>query len=142
MPQVNFDYKIDLDSRHLLEIRYRLSQLAADLFSVSEWPLKPNDFSWKFEQITPPSTLSHDIMISIHLHDFPERIASADTSAESLRDVLLVILEGAGYMAWADESPTVGILLTYGPVSWSSGSLDQVSSETHDRWNAYLCRQR
>ena len=123
MPQITVEYNIDIDFRTLESLRDELSRLCAKLFRTNGWPLRGSDFRFKFERVLPPSTTTHNVIISMLLHDFPERIHHSEAHAEQIRDAVIKTLNNGGFYMVEPSSPTVGVDLTYAHKAWSAGSL-------------------
>ena len=123
MPQIIVEHDIDIDFRTLESLRRELSSLCAKLFMTSGWPLSGSDFRFKFERGLPPSTTTHNVIISMLLHDFPERIHHSEAHAEQIRNAVIETLYNGGFYMVKPSSPTVGVDLTYAHKAWSAGSL-------------------
>ena len=123
MPQIIVEHDIDIDFRTLENLREKLSDLCAKLFKTTGWPLSGSDFRFKFERVLPPSTTTHNVIISMSLHDFPERIHHSEAHAEQIRNAVIKTLNNHEFYLEKQSFPTVGVDLTYAHKAWSAGSL-------------------
>jgi hypothetical protein len=126
MPQIIVEYTESFRSQVAdwfeESIEQELRRHCAELFSVKEWRLKPDDFSFDFRSIKPPSSSTDDVVIRIALHNFEERVAKMEEHAETIKLVVAWVVKRAnpgGWITW----PTVGVSLSYMPIAWSSGSV-------------------
>ena len=121
MPQILIEYNFDLYPSATQQLTTRLRHLCAGMFSVGELQLQKDDFGVRFDRILPPSVLTHDLRISLVLHNFYERVVESEAHAEGIRDLALDILANNGYYQDGATHPSVGVHLSYLPVTWSAG---------------------
>ena len=124
MPSVDIYYEVGWMEEPVADaIKTVVTGFGQVEFSVPGKLLGPNDFSFKFHAPAKFDKLTHDIVVHIRLHEFPERTVRVnDRMALSLaRDIRLILrdcFEG-------ERKPTIGVELLLGKISWGAVSNSQ-----------------
>ncbi len=117
MPQIIIEY--DIEGFDVVEQQERLAQnlalLCAELFSVDEWAISPDEFGFKFDKIEWPSYSTHNVIIRIALHNFEARVRLTEEHAKRVKNITCTLLMGYGHI----EGTTVGVALSYLPSEWA-----------------------
>ncbi len=86
-------------------------------FSHQDLKLSPDDFSFIFVEAKGYDELTHDIIVAINLHAFPEWVDKADENAERMSNVLK---DAINSMLTIEDELTIGVALLHSAMGWNS----------------------
>jgi hypothetical protein len=96
-----------------------LCQKCAELFSVEELPLTPDDFSLYDELLLGMSKQTHGVIVRITLHNFVERVQRGDNAANELAAEVAGYLNTEKMVKWRGRV-TVGVSLVFAEIAWGT----------------------
>lgn len=97
-------------------VRRAIQKEAPKLFSVEELALNNGDFSFKWLPADHPlDLLTHDIIVRLQLHHFPERVQDCDAKALQLAERISVLIRGQF---------SVGVSLLLAEIGWGAVAVD------------------
>jgi hypothetical protein len=83
-------------------------------YSTLKEPIASDDFSFVIVQVAEPGELTHDMIVTMHLHAFEDRVERADDNAMDLADrIWRAISEKCAF-----DRLTIGVALMHSQFGW------------------------
>jgi hypothetical protein len=122
MPQIIVEYDLKLlDDEQLERLDINLTTLCFDLLSSGgEWVVPQDKIGFKPVKIVPPARSTHNVIVRLNLHDFPERLSQAAEHAMLIEKATRTVLTSYGH----PEGTRIGVGLSYGTIEWAEGMIN------------------
>lgn len=112
MPRVVVEYREGfLDDFGIGRLKNLIRREAIERFSTRTVALKDDDFSFIFHKAGQYDELTHDIIVRLELHFFPERlIVPSDVNAQEVAEAIAVRITNS----------TVGVSILFCEIGWGA----------------------
>ena len=109
-----------LDPSEVTGLMALLGKECAQRFTLDEWPLTEDDFSFYDEVLSGRSRQTHDVIIRISLHHFETRVLFGQSHADELAYLVSEFLNGEELMSIRGYRCSVGVSLLFAEIAWAS----------------------